>query len=145
MLASVRHLVLHLEQSTEPCGVCKEEGDAVACQMLLLGLLMEVCGVCGVVVCCDDGTLQEMPTTCAQAVCRDQLLSACLSLLQLTVAQVLAVSASGQGVGKAEATPTPKWLSPLLLVLNEWEKALAVSTWTRPPKKVFGVCCWWLY
>lgn len=42
MLASVRHLVVHLEQSTEPCGVCKEEGDAVACQMLLLGLLMEV-------------------------------------------------------------------------------------------------------
>lgn len=89
--------------------------------------------------------LQEMPTTCAQAVCRDQLLSACLSLLQLTGAQVLAVSASGQGVGnQAETTPTPKWLSPLLLVLNEWEKALAVSTWTRHPKKVFGVCCWWL-
>ena len=42
VLASVRHLVLQLEQSTEPCGVWKEEGDPVACQMLLLGLLMEV-------------------------------------------------------------------------------------------------------
>ncbi len=36
---SVNELVVHLEQSEE---LCKEKGDAVACQVLLLSLLMEV-------------------------------------------------------------------------------------------------------
>ncbi len=42
---SVNGLVSHLEQSGEAsavCAVCKEKGDAVACQILLLSLLMDV-------------------------------------------------------------------------------------------------------
>ena len=40
---SVNDLVGHLEQSLESSAVCMEKGDAVACQILLLSLLMEVC------------------------------------------------------------------------------------------------------
>ena len=51
--------------------VGREEGESLACQVLLLTLLME-----------------EMPTACAVSVCQEDLLSACVQLLQLTHTQL---------------------------------------------------------
>jgi hypothetical protein len=77
-----------------------------------------------------------MPSTCAHAVCEVELLTACVTLLHLTHTRVLATSANTQGA--TEATPAPKWLSPLLLLLDVWERTLTISKWTRPANKVGG-------
>ena len=42
VLESVSGLVVKLQESAEPSAGSKEKGDAVACQILLLSLLMEV-------------------------------------------------------------------------------------------------------
>ena len=82
---------------------------------------------------------QEMPTSCTGTVCSKSLLSACLLLLQLTQAHVQASAAAGQGsTGQGEPPHAPKWLSPLLLMLDVWEKTLMVYEWTRPSNKVCG-------
>ena len=74
---------------------------------------------------------------CAGTVCTEQFLSACLHLLQLTLTQVQ-VSGGGQGSASGQTEPfqAPKWLSPLLLLLDIWEKTLAISEWTKPVSKV---------
>ena len=46
MFESIRTLVSHLEQGVE--GAWQQEGDSVACQILLISLLLEVGGVVGV-------------------------------------------------------------------------------------------------
>lgn len=81
-----------------------------------------------------------MPTSCAKAVCTAEFLAASLLLLQLTQTQVLACSAAGQSsTSQTEPPQAPKWLSPLLLLLDVWEKTLAISEWARPVNKVCGV------
>ena len=92
-----------------------------------------------------------MPVTCAQVLCQASLLSALVDLLHVTQAKVSAevtsgggaatASATGSGAGAGSATqggsvPTCKWLAPLLLLLDTWEKTLVLANWTRPSKKV---------
>ena len=215
---SVNDLTSQLEQQSGDVGVGKEDGEAIACQILLLTLLMDVSvhrlyiiymsvctgdiclyrrhnymsvctgdiclyrrhnymSVCtgDMYVCTGDICLfvqetcmsvqeiyvclyrrhrclyrrhyyvclfvQEMPTACAVCVCTEQLLSSSVELLRVTQTKMV-TSASAQGQSETPPT-TPKWLSPLLLLLDVWEKALAVAEWSKPAKKDCTVVWQW--
>jgi len=100
--------------------------------------------------------MQEMPVSCAQVLCQASLLSALVDLLHVTQAKVSAEVSSGGGAGSSSVSgngtgaasgaqggtaPTCKWLAPLLLLLDTWEKTLVMANWTRPSKKVGKRCC----
>lgn len=94
---------------------------------------------CLPVVLC--GFAQEMPKACADHVCTGRLLSPAVGLLELTQSKALGCNQTLSVGGPVETPPTtPKWLSPLLLLLDVWEKTLAVAEWTRPPKKACLGC-----
>ena len=63
-----------------------------------------------------------MPIPCAQYVCDQDLLSLCINLFHLA---------------QTKLSPTyPKWLTPLVLLLEMWEGTAAMVKWARYPKKV---------
>ena len=88
--------------------------------------------------------------SCARVLCQGRLLSALVKLLHITQIKITAALtlggtaaavALGAGPGTASspqagATPNCKWLAPLLLLLDMWEKTLVLANWTREPKKV---------
>jgi hypothetical protein len=69
---------------------------------------------------------QEMPIPCARCVCDQDLLSTCINLCHLTQSKLC------PGV-------IPRWLCPLLLLLEMWEGTATMVKWASYPKKVF--CC----
>ena len=86
--------------------------------------------------------------SCASMLCKTELLSAVVRLLCITQTKIsshiagTAATLNTDGSGTSSSTPrsdathTANWLSPLLLLVDVWEKTLAQATWTRPPRKV---------
>ena len=71
--------------------------------------------------------LQEMPIPCARCVCDQDLLSTCINLCHLTQSKLCPGT-------------IPRWLCPLLLLLEMWEATAAMVKWASYPKKVFYRC-----
>ena len=77
-----------------------------------------------------------MPLLCAEVVCEEELLAACVKLLQVARVKVCGGGGGGGGEGKAGSEAAPKWLAPLFVLLDVWEKTASLAHWYRPPRKV---------
>ncbi len=88
-----------------------------------------------------------MPVSCAKVLCQGSLLTALVNLLHTTQTKISAdvSSTASGGPGSSSAAQSGlvsvcRWLAPLLLLLDVWEKTLVMANWTRTPKKVNDFC-----
>ncbi len=71
-----------------------------------------------------------MPLASAQVVCEPTLLGVCVRLLHVAQTKLCNLG------GASDTASVPRWLAPLLLLLDLWEKTVLVAKWHRPKKPV---------